>query len=232
MAEIRKLLAIAMRPQYWPALLRKVAPTVEHQVALSRFQFATVIDVGANKGQFAYFASRQWPNAVLHCFEPLSGPRRKLQALLGTRAEYHACALGAQAGVAEMHVASREDSSSLLPLAERQKQLFKMDEVGRIEVPVKRLDDVVASKLARPALLKIDVQGFEHEVLEGASATLAQVDVVYIEASFAELYSGQKLAPDIASFLVAAGFRQAGSYNEARDDAGKLVQADLLFIRI
>ena len=81
MAGIRKLLAIMVRPDYWPALLQKIAPTVEHQAALSGFQFATVIDVGANKGQFAYFASRQWPEAVLHCFEPLNGPREKLQAL-------------------------------------------------------------------------------------------------------------------------------------------------------
>lgn len=230
MTSLTKLMALVSRPAYWPALLKGVAPTVEHRKALEKFDFKTVIDVGANKGQFAFFAATQWPHADLHCFEPQPRPHATIDQLLGTRATLHTCALGAAEGIADLHLASRADSSSLLPLGETQKRLFAMDEVGTQRVPVKRLDTLITAP-ARPALLKIDVQGFEYEVLEGASALLPQIDAIYVEASFVELYAGQRLAAEVETLLEGAGFRLGGHYNEARDAQGRVVQADMLFLR-
>ncbi len=230
MASLTKLMALAARPSYWPALMRGIAPTIEHCTPLESFNFQTVIDVGANKGQFAYFAFCQWPRASLHCFEPLPGPRARLAALLPKQTHVHDCALGNSETVTPMHLASREDSSSLLPLARSQKDIFKMDEIGTVDVPVRRLDQLVGPHLARPALLKIDVQGFEYEVLEGATGLLSQLDAIYVEASFMELYASQRLADDVVTFLQDHGFTLAGRFNDAHDETGNLIQADLLFV--
>jgi FkbM family methyltransferase len=223
-AKLAKLMA---RPRYWRAIAAGVAPGIEHRAALAGLRPATVIDVGANKGQFAYLAETLWPSAQIVCFEPLPGPRARLTELMGERARIYDCALGQTEGSATIHIASREDSSSLLPLG-RQRELFRMDEAASLEVPVRRLDELMTSDLAAPILLKIDVQGFEHEVLNGAERLLPHIDWVYVEASFVELYQGQKLADEVTALLAGHGFRITGEYNTVHFD-GKPVQADLLF---
>ena len=135
MAGLKKIAAILTRPRYWPALAHGVAPTVEHGPALRALEFSTVIDVGASKGQFAYFAHRQWPDAQLLCFEPLPGPRARLSRLLNGSAEIFGCALGNAESEADMHVADRADSSSLLPIGRRQEAIFNTRETGRETVP-------------------------------------------------------------------------------------------------
>jgi len=150
---------------------------------------------------------------------------------MGHRADIHPIALGEKNGEAEMHLASREDSSSLLALGDAQKRLFCMEEERRVTVPVRRLDDVVkASELGRPTLLKIDVQGFEFEVLKGATGLLHAVDELYVECSFVELYVGQRLATEVIELLAGFGFTEAGKFNIFRNGS-TCVQADLLFVR-
>lgn len=228
---IRKALSALSVPNYWRPLAWGVVPGLEHRQAFVGRNFSSVLDVGANKGQFAIFARHRWPAADLVCFEPLPGPRRKLSRLLRNRAEIHPTALGDQEGETEMHLASRADSSSLLALGDAQKQLFSMEERCVVPVPVRRLDDVVrATNLARPTLLKIDVQGFEFEVLKGASNLLAAIDAVYVECSFIELYVGQRLAAEVAELLDGFGFAEIDRFNVCRD-GDKDVQADILFAR-
>ena len=218
-------------PAYWTALARGVVPGVEHGPAFVGLEFATVLDVGANKGQFAAFARHRWPAARLICFEPLPDPRAKLQMVLRGGAEVVPIALGDAEGEANMHLASREDSSSLLPLGAAQKELFSMDEERLIPVPVRRLDNVLhMSALDGPVLLKIDVQGFEFETLQGATGLLGNIDAIYVECSFVELYVGQRLAADVADFLRGYGLTETGRFNMCRKGLQE-VQADLLFER-
>jgi hypothetical protein len=75
---LRKYLKLLHSPACWPALAHGVAATLEHDDALGHDRFATVIDVGANKGQFAVYARTRWPSARLICFEPLPAPRATL----------------------------------------------------------------------------------------------------------------------------------------------------------
>ena len=71
---IKKGIFCALRPRLWPLLLRRIAPAIEHIGPLSRFSFRTVVDVGANRGQFAAVARRLFPAARIYSFEPLEGP--------------------------------------------------------------------------------------------------------------------------------------------------------------
>ena len=91
-------------------------------------------------------------------------------------------------------------------------------------------DFVQPSDLGEANLLKIDVQGFELEVLKSAESLLARFRWIYAECSFVPLYEGQALAEEIVAWLASRGFRLAGRFNpsHARLD-GKLLQADLLF---
>lgn len=231
MPRFDKVLSALMQSRYWPALARGVLPGLEHANAFIGRDYRCVIDVGANKGQFAAFAQARWPNARLICFEPLPGPRARLGAITRRGTEIHAAALGEVDGEAQMHIASREDSSSLLPLGETQKRLFNMDDSGQLSVRVRRLDSMIdPDELPRPALLKIDVQGFEYQTLKGAKGLLDAIEAVYVEASFVELYADQKLAVDVAALLVEAGFVETGRFN-LYVESGQNVQADMLFER-
>jgi len=227
-ARLRKYMTLLQTPACWPALPHGVAATLEHDAALGSDSFATVIDVGANKGQFAVYARIRWPNARLICFEPLPEPRAKLARVTRGRAEIHDCALGAEPGEGRMHLATRTDSSSLLALSARQKTIFGMEQAGELRVPIKRLDACLSTPLPRPVLLKIDVQGFEFEVLKGATDLLPHIDTVYVEASYVELYEGQALHEEIERHLTEAGFSLAGRYNTHVHE-GEPVQEDLLF---
>jgi hypothetical protein len=97
---------------------------------------------------------------------------------------------------------------------------------------VRRLDDVLTEPgPARPCLLKIDVQGYELEVLRGGEETLRSVDEVFVECSFVELYTGQALAGELIAYLCSKGFRLTGIFGVKRDLAGRCLQADALFQR-
>ena len=97
---------------------------------------------------------------------------------------------------------------------------------------VKPLDAVISVKdIHMPALLKIDVQGFEREALEGCKSLLSCFSHVYVECSFMELYTGQALAPEIIDLLGASGFALCGVNNMCYDKKGAAIQGDFLFKR-
>ena len=89
---------------------------------------------------------------------------------------------------------------------------------------------IAPADFARPSLLKIDVQGYELEVLKGASALLSAIDAIYVEVSWVELYKGQALHDEVEALLLDAGFKQAEVFNE-ENYKGELIQADMLFLR-
>lgn len=227
---LAKALRAATRPAYWPTLVQIVVPTIEHAPALRGIDPATVIDVGANKGQFSSFARVQWPEARILAFEPLPRPAARYRKLLGARAELFTCALGGEDQRMEMHVASRADSSSLLALGDLQKSIYHMDQVDTIPVEVRRLDRVLAGLVVAPALLKIDVQGFEFEVLRGVGDLVNVIDWIYVETSFVELYSGQRLHHEVADLLIQLGYQQTVEHNVTMHSDRK-VQADFLFTK-
>jgi hypothetical protein len=100
-----------------------------------------------------------------------------------------------------------------------------------IIVETRRLEaELELAKMARPTLLKIDVQGGEFEVLSGIS-DYAAIDLIYIELSFVELYIGQPLFDDVYAFLRQRGFQLRGLFNASSTTAFGLTQVDALFGR-
>jgi len=227
-----KLQAVVRVPAYWRGLLHGVAAAVEHQGAALDHAYRTVIDVGANRGQFLLVAARRFPDAALIAFEPLPGPRQVLPRVLPRCRPVRLFeeALSDRAGTATFHVSRADDSSSLLPISAAQVATFPgTEEVAQMSVRTARLDEMLAPEdLAPPVLLKIDAQGGELAVLEGATSLLPTIDTVLVECSFAELYQGQPTAATVVRFLSGHGFdlHSVGSVTTA---GGRPVQADLVF---
>jgi FkbM family methyltransferase len=229
-----KLIAILGHKPYRRALRLGVAASTEHARTPLPHDYATVLDVGANRGQFALLATRRFPRAQIVCVEPLAGPRATLERVFGDRRRVRVIATAAAASASEeqMFVSRADDSSSLRAPTDLQLTTFPgTDVVERIGVKTERLDVMLDSEgLARPALLKIDVQGGELDVLKGATGLLDAIDTILVECSFLELYEGQPLADEIVRFLHGRQFRLT-SVATPYVDAGQLVQADLVFAR-
>ena len=235
-AKAGKLAGILAVPAWRTALRRhRVAAGVEHAGVLRNLgPVRTVVDIGANRGQFALAARHCFADASIVSFEPLPGPAAQWRAVFAgdTRATLVDGAVGPQAGEAEIHVSARDDSSSLLPIGERQSALFPgTAEAGTASIRVLRLADALpATEIAAPALLKLDVQGFELQALAGCEELLSCFSWVYVECSFVELYAGQALADDVFGWLHDRGFRVDGVYNLSYDEKGRAVQGDFLFV--
>jgi hypothetical protein len=130
-----------------------------------------------------------------------------------------------------IHLSARDDSPSLLPITARQRALFPgTAEAGTATIRATRLAyDLSAADIEAPALLKLDVQGFEPQALAGCEDVLDRL--VYMECSFVELYAGQAFADEVIAWLREHGMRLAGVYHMAYDGDGRAVQADFLFGR-
>jgi FkbM family methyltransferase len=217
-------------------LVHELPRLTPHRRWLQAKGIRTVVDVGGFVGSFAYAMRTILPEAQIYSFEPLDGNYEKLVrnlAPLGRFQAFHT-ALGEQAGSIDFYQNEFAASSSALEMADLHRRAFPQTErQTKITVPVARLDDYLDKMdLQPPALLKLDVQGYEAAVLSGASRTLARVDYLLCELSFAELYAGQPLFGDLYALLARQGFRYAGSLDSMFSPLdGSILQADGLFVR-
>ena len=193
----------------------------------------TLVDVGANRGQFLAAALFQWPSLTVHAFEPLPLEGTELQAKFRQAANVtiHRSALGDEEGFANLHRHASSLSSSLLPSTKTAQQRFDWAvENDTVEVPVQRLDAALSADLIRPpALLKIDVQGYESRVLAGASGILSRFNSILVEHSFEPFYEGQPTISNTMTDLIASGWILARVIS-TRSEEGVPVEADCLYI--
>lgn len=230
----RKLLTAMQDVRFARALRLGVAPTIDHRLALARLDPELVVDVGANRGQFALFARHCWPRARIVSFEPLPAAAKLCRMVMNGDPNFTLieAAIAVSKGTSVINVTADDDSSSLLALGERHRALYGSTVVKTLEVQTGRLTDFLPKAEIPPsALIKIDVQGFELEVLRASEDLLPLVSHVYTELSFVELYGGQPLAGEAVSYLDAGGFDLAGVYNQSVDQAARPIQADMLFSR-
>jgi FkbM family methyltransferase len=227
-----KYLTAAIKPAFWPALARGVMPAVEHIEAIKRLNPRTLIDIGANKGQFSLVARYLFPEVEIHAFEPLERERNLLATVVAEPIAIYESALGELEGEATFFVTSHADSSSLLKPGAGQKAAYGVALSSTMTVPVARLVDVIdVRELPRPILMKADVQGGELAVFKGAKELLSSIDAIYCEASFVPLYELQPLANDLISYLAEEGFFLRGVFNQSTTARFGPTQADLLFSR-
>ena len=198
-----------------------------------RFAPRVIYDIGANAGTWTLLARTICPQAEVHAFEPLEALHTAYHARAASvgRATLHGIALGPATADRTMYVHHFADASSFIPLAPAEASKWPGHLREERVVHVHALDEYAASHGLPPAdLLKLDVQGFELEVLKGAPSTLANASAVISEVSFREIYSGQPQFGDVAAVLATHGFKvRAFGFGIA---PGVVIdQADVLFTR-
>jgi len=192
-----------------------------------------VVDVGANRGQYGTELRRHGYQGEIVSFEPLGAAFAELEAAAAGDARWtcHRVALGASSGEASINVASNLASSSLLEMGDAHRAGAPAVSVtGAETVRVERLDDVLDDD--RPCLLKLDVQGYEDQVLDGASETLGHTALIECELSLAELYVGQASFSSLVQRLDNSGFDLVdleSIYHDATD--GRVLAVDAVFTR-
>lgn len=215
-------------------MVHGVAMTIEHIPILKNLSPELVIDVGANKGQFTLMCRELFPDAAIVAFEPLNMPTKQFKDLFNNdhKVTLHQNAIGQTRGSETIYISRRMDSSSLLPISKTQSTIFPGTELDHTTIiKIAPLSDFSGSiNCSVRTLLKIDVQGFELEVLRGCGTLLQEIDYCYVECSYQELYKGQPLVNDILDFMHSAGFILTGVFNQTTDKAGHAVQGDFLFI--
>jgi FkbM family methyltransferase len=223
---------------YRQALFKGTAAAIEHEPFLKMQDLngiKYVVDIGANKGQFALAVRNSIPGAKVISFEPLAKPAAIFKAILNDdpNVVLHVSAIGPELCETEIHVSKSDDSSSLLPITEKQNNLFPGTEESHVEkIKVAPLDFFLTDlDITTPALLKIDVQGYEIETLKGCESLLSKFNIIYVECSFIELYQGQALAYQVIDWLKERNFLLSGLSSLVFDDKGQSIQGDFIFSR-
>jgi FkbM family methyltransferase len=179
--------------------------------ALQTQGIGTVIDVGANVGQFGVDLRRSKYGGAILSVEPLEDAYQQLvrQAQGDPTWTTARAAVSDAPGTLTMNVSANSVSSSVLPMrGEHTSAAPEARYVRTEQVPATTVDELVAKHGIDPAstLLKIDVQGYEKAVLDGAKETLSQFAGVRTEMSLTPLYDGQTLLPEMITYLDGLGF--------------------------
>lgn len=237
------LLAALERPGKLPATLAALAKGVHPGQYLKldwpwvrQSGIHTVIDVGAHKGEFACAIRAVLPGVRIYAFEPLEDCYKVLRRKIDEHGHGRTflAAVGRQNGELTLWRSRYAKSSSILPMAELHKVSFPWTADATPQcVEMKSLDACNGHLDLEPkTLLKIDVQGYEAEVLRGSQQLLKKVDYVLLEVSFRPLYEGQASFPEIHNILQRAGFSYSGNLEQLLSPVdGSLLQADALFVR-
>lgn len=191
---------------------------------------ATIFDVGASNGWWSRHAARIYPSAAFHLFEPLADavPEYERGLSQATReietCVLHSHALGSTRTTLEIDVFEDPSGSSLVRLPGSARR--------RIPVTVQTIDDLVRSGAAPiPSLLKLDVQGFEAHVLQGAARSLPQVDMVFVEAWLYRGYGPETpLLTELIPWLATFGFSLFDFGDEWRAESGELGTVNAAFV--
>jgi FkbM family methyltransferase len=204
--------------------------------ALSWLGIDTVVDVGANIGQYgAALRSSGFTGRIISC-EPLPDAFAHLARRAesdGTWTALHT-AVGDHTGTIEINVSANSYSSSALVMTNAHLDAAPGSEtIGTVSAPLTTVADLLLAQHVNPArtLLKVDTQGYESFVLDGAGSRLAQFAAVQLELSFVPLYEGQHLIADLTERLAREDFTlYALDAGFADPGTGRMLQCDGLFV--
>ncbi len=209
---------------------------VDHLQA--RMPVQTVFDVGANRGQTVHWFRPMFPEAKIYSFEPAQEPYRTLLdlAAIDPLLVPVQLALGERSGEAELFENSSDTTNSLLQNSDAA-GIYTPAHMciprGHTTVPLSRLDEFCEqSGIEQIDVLKLDVQGYERAVLDGAGAMLApdRIRGIYLEMLFVSYYREQCWADELLALLRQRGYRLFGFCGVSFDAKQGWRWADAMFL--
>jgi len=207
---------------------------------LSTLSITCILDVGANVGQYASSLRAMGYADWIISFEPVSRNLQQLRTLAADDAKWRVFpwALGKEDGFAQINVMESSLFSSFLQPDPTSAQRF--DSANRVvateRVEVKRLDGVLSECLkdieSPRIFLKLDTQGFDLQVLEGAEAVLQRIFALQSEVAFRKIYIGMPDFMQSLAQLLSKGFEVVDFVPVTREhDRLRVIEMDCIMIR-
>ena len=213
-------------------------PVLRQKALMAAYGIDTVIDVGANVGNYGLKLIDDMNfKGEIHSFEPMLNEYKVLANRTQSHMNWsaHNFALGDTIGNSEINISKNSVSSSLLNILPQHTKSAPKSEFGSTQkISVTTLDSFFAEQNLSnsSSLLKIDVQGFERNVLLGGQKALPSIDTIHIEMSLVDLYEGGITFDELYTELRQFGYQMVGVEPGFSDvDTGQLLQIDGLFHR-
>lgn len=207
---------------------------IEHLI--KAYQICTVLDVGANIGQYGkYLRIGGYQNNIIS-FEPIKEVFLKLEKLSSKDPQWdvYNIALGDFDGDSEINISENTVSSSVREMKSTQIEASPESAyVSKQKIVVRTLDSLIQElNIKRENIyMKIDTQGFEKNVLLGAANSLKFIDTLQLEMSTQPLYDGEDLYYQLSEFLYDSGYRLIKIIRGHTKPDGELLQFDGVFRR-
>lgn len=206
---------------------------------LAYYDIDLILDVGANIGQYAKFIRELGYSRKIVSFEPLSSAYSQLQVVSSKDPLWEIApraAIGNEEAEIAINISANSQSSSVLNMLESHVNAAPTSVYCGIEtVKLCRLDSIAQPYIqedTKSIFLKIDVQGFEKQAIEGAKQILAKVNGVQIELSLVPLYQDQLVFPEMLRFMEELGYELHAVIPGFTDlKTGRLLQMDGIFFR-
>lgn len=204
---------------------------------LKVYDIKTVLDIGANEGQYSINLRKAGFRGRIISFEPLNNAFKILSRNSASDKNWHVYnfALGDNDSISTIHVSGHSPSSSILPMTRLHTESAPGSEYVEDEkIEIKKLDSIFNTLGVEGdrIFIKVDTQGYEKKVLDGAINTLPLVTGIQLELSAALLYEGEETYYSICRFIEERGFHLVrvipGFTHKTTDD---MLQFDALFFR-
>ncbi len=208
--------------------------------SINKNNISSIIDVGANNGQFAEEVFKNGFNGNILSFEPLKLEHsylldKQIKMKRNNWEIAQRCGVGSSKKKLKINISGMRQSSSILDISEIHTNLYPDSvNVNKEEIDILPLDNFYNKiiNMKKNILLKIDTQGYELEILKGAKKSLEYIDAIYAEVSLVELYKNQPLFDEILEHVKREGF-SVWSVDRAVGNklTGQTYQLDIFFIK-
>lgn len=229
--KIVKFFRILRNKTWRKGIIHNIAANIELESLIKNLEINTFFDIGSNKGQFILLVDGLFKNKKIYSVEPIKELYLKQKKFFGNNKNisFFNYGIGSEIKKKNLFITNRVDSSSFL-----QTKLSKKNSDYKImqkrEISIKTLDSLFSTiDLSKPSLIKIDVQGYELEVLKGGIKLLKKIDYILIEVSDKQLYLGQALETEIEKFLSDISFYKIHENLPTVITDYGVIQKDILF---
>ena len=216
--KILKKIFILLQSKVWfYGLLNGVAANIELKNFLKKINsINTLVDIGSNKGLFILLLERYFPDAKVYSFEPIKEILNKQKKFFKYKKDilFFNIGLGYKNVISNFYITNKTDSSSFLQINKNNNTSDKV---------------LIKKKLLKPILVKIDVQGYELEVLKGSKKMLNRIDYLLLEVSKNRMYKKQPLETEIIKYLKKYKIKVVKSSEWMEIKNTNFLQRDILF---